>query len=351
MRIAASRLADRECRPGQQLDDARARRRAGRCRVQQQDFADLLLDRWCRRISEVIGSWMMMVMSLPRTCASALGMPSNPALEGIVPTDGSPPDRAAASSPTARSDCRSRIADQRTVPPLGRTRCDRREHCAALRKATERSDGESGWFAIIRNVFLRVEGVAHRFADEDQQRQHERDVKKPTAEPGRLDVGLALPSIPSDGEPGGRPKPRKSSAVSVITERRHDERQERHGRHHRVRQQVAEHDGAVRDAEARAAWMYSKLRPRRNSARTSPTSDTQENSSRIPSSTKKPGTSTGRDDQQQIERRDRGPDLDEALEQQVGPAAEIALHGAAATPMIDEMMVSVSPNSTEMRKP
>ena len=43
---------------------------------------------------------------------------------------------------------------------------------------------------------------------------------------------------------------------------------------------------------ARAAWMYSKLRPRRNSARTRPTSDTQENSSRMPSSTKKPGTST-----------------------------------------------------------
>ena len=43
---------------------------------------------------------------------------------------------------------------------------------------------------------------------------------------------------------------------------------------------------------ARAAWIYSKLRPRRNSARTRPTSDTQENSSRIPSSTKKPGTST-----------------------------------------------------------
>ena len=43
---------------------------------------------------------------------------------------------------------------------------------------------------------------------------------------------------------------------------------------------------------ARAAWMYSKLRPRRNSARTRPTSRTQENSSRMPSSTKKPGTST-----------------------------------------------------------
>ena len=64
-------------------------------------------------------------------------------------------------------------------------------------------------------------------------------------------------------------------------------------RHHGVRQQVAEHDGArCETPSARAAWMYSKLRPRRNSARTRPTSDTQENSSRMPSSTKKPGTST-----------------------------------------------------------
>ena len=49
---------------------------------------------------------------------------------------------------------------------------------------------------------------------------------------------------------------------------------------------------ALDTPSARAAWTYSKLRPRRNSARTRPTSDTQENSSRMPSSTKKPGTST-----------------------------------------------------------
>ena len=49
---------------------------------------------------------------------------------------------------------------------------------------------------------------------------------------------------------------------------------------------------ALETPSARAAWMYSKLRPRRNSARTKPTSDTQENSSMIPSSVKKPGTST-----------------------------------------------------------
>src|SRR6185312_17011255 len=37
----------------------------------------------------------------------------------------------------------------------------------------------------------------------------------------------------------------------------------------------------------------------------------------------------GRDDQQQIERRNRGPDLDEALEQKIGPAPEISLHGTS----------------------
>ena len=49
---------------------------------------------------------------------------------------------------------------------------------------------------------------------------------------------------------------------------------------------------AFETPSARAARMYSKLRPRRNSARTRPTSDTQENNSKMPSSTKKPGTST-----------------------------------------------------------
>ena len=63
---------------------------------------------------------------------------------------------------------------------------------------------------------------------------------------------LSLPcssSSPSEGEPGGRPKPRKSSEVSVVIEPLRDERQEGQRRHHRVGQQVAEHDGAVGDAE------------------------------------------------------------------------------------------------------
>src|SRR5579863_9776187 len=106
---------------------------------------------------------------------------------------------------------------------------------------------------------------------------------------------FALPcdsNSPSDGDPGGRPKPRKSSAVSVITD---DETM--NGRNVMVatiafgnkwRNMIT----ALDTPSARAAWMYSKLRPRRNSARTRPTRDTQENNRRMPSSTKKPGTNT-----------------------------------------------------------
>src|SRR5262245_9378889 len=119
-------------------------------------------------------------------------------------------------------------------------------------------------------------------------------VKKPVM-PSHGAWILPLPwasSSPSEGEPGGRPNPRKSSEVSAATE---DETM--NGRNvmvatialgSRWRNMIT----ALDTPNARAAWTYSKLRARRNSARTSPTNDTHENSSRIPSSTKKPGTST-----------------------------------------------------------
>src|ERR1700710_110260 len=118
--------------------------------------------------------------------------------------------------------------------------------------------------------------------------------KKPV-NPSQGACTLALPcdsNSPSDGEPGGSPKPRKSSAVSVMTD---DDTM--NGRKVMVatmafgskcRNMIL----ALETPSARAAMMYSKLRPRKNSARTRPTSDTHENSSRMPSSTKKPGTST-----------------------------------------------------------
>ena len=106
---------------------------------------------------------------------------------------------------------------------------------------------------------------------------------------------LSLPCAsisPSEGEPGGRPKPRKSSEVSVVIEplrmngRKVSVATMALGR--RWRNMMVR----LETPSARAALMYSKFRPRRNSARTTPTSDTQENRSRMPRSTKKLGAIT-----------------------------------------------------------
>src|ERR1700746_1179310 len=118
--------------------------------------------------------------------------------------------------------------------------------------------------------------------------------KKP-AKPshGAWILALACDSnSPSEGEPGGKPNPRKSSAVSVITD---DDTMK--GRKvmvatiafgNRWRNMMT----ALETPSARAAWMYSKFLPRKNSARTRPTKDTQENSIRMPRITKNPGGST-----------------------------------------------------------
>src|ERR1700726_4080484 len=115
--------------------------------------------------------------------------------------------------------------------------------------------------------------------------------KKPV-KPSHGACTLALPcdsSSPSEGEPGGNPKPRKSSAVSVITD---DDTMK--GRKvmvatiafgNRWRNMIT----GLETPSARAAWIYSKLRPRRNSARTGPTSAPRENNNRMPRRTKKPG--------------------------------------------------------------
>src|SRR6185437_6402519 len=105
---------------------------------------------------------------------------------------------------------------------------------------------------------------------------------------------LALPcasSSPSDAEPGGSPSPRKSSAVSAVMEP-----DSLNGRKvivatmalgKRWRNMMR----ALESPSARAARMYSRLRPRRNSARTTPTRYTQWNSRRMMRSVQKPGTS------------------------------------------------------------
>jgi hypothetical protein len=72
-----------------------------------------------------------------------------------------------------------------------------------------------------REGLARIEGVADRLADEDQQGQHDRHGEEAgqPSQPWCLQVVLALAQeFPREGEPGGRPKPRKSSDVSVVIE-------------------------------------------------------------------------------------------------------------------------------------
>jgi len=121
------------------------------------------------------------------------------------------------------------------------------------------------------------------------------DMVKKAARPSQGACRFFLPCAiisPSEAEPGGMPKPRKSSEVSVVIE---PERMK--GRKvsvatmafgSRCRYMIVQ----LPTPSARAARTYSKLRARRNSARTTPTKLVHENSSMTPSSTKKPGGNT-----------------------------------------------------------
>src|SRR6476469_11118612 len=165
--------------------------------------------------------------------------------------------------------------------------------CRAQKRSTDLERRESGLSRSSERL-SRIECIAHRFADEDQQRQHECNAEEPCeAKPRRLHVRLALrEKFTERGRTGRQAETEEVERGQCHHGRREDKRQERHRRDHRVRQQMAEDDHHVRYAERARPVIYSKLRPRRNSARTRPTSETQENKSSIPSKTKNPGTST-----------------------------------------------------------
>src|SRR6185312_14702334 len=104
----------------------------------------------------------------------------------------------------------------------------------------------------------------------------------------RLFLACATNS-PSDGEPGGRPKPRKSNVESRVTEP-----DRMNGKYVRVATiafgRIWRRITVTSDTpSALAARTYSRLRPRRNSALTTPVRFIQRNSNRKISSTQKPG--------------------------------------------------------------
>ena len=124
-------------------------------------------------------------------------------------------------------------------------------------------------------------------------------------------------SSPSEAEPGGRPKPRKSSEVSVGDRAVEDEGQEGQRRHHGVGQEVPEHDRAVGDAERpRGVDIFEVARAQELGPHDADEGDPGEQQHQAEQD-EEAGRQHGRHDQQQIEHGDRRPDLDEALEQKV----------------------------------
>src|SRR6476620_579757 len=255
----------------------------------------------------------------------------------------------------------ARLSDQRhalAAPDLERNMIDRNRSAARLMKRhREIADVEqwlvdgvhAGYLNVLRGSKASRTASPMKISNDSMMATAKKPVK-----PSQGAWTLALPcdsNSPSEGEPGGNPKPRKSSAVSVITD---DETMK--GRNvmvatmalgNRCRNMIL----ALDTPSARAAMMYSKLRPRRNSARTRPTKETHENNRRMPSRTKKPGTST---DDRINNRYSEGIAVQTSMNRWKARSIQPPKYPCtppAATPMIDEMMVRLSPNSTEMRNP
>jgi hypothetical protein len=149
----------------------------------------------CSGLSEVIGSWKIIEMR----CRGRRAAPLAPrqqvlALEQDLPA-GMRCRRIGSSFSTD-----SAVTDlpeplRPPAPPSRPWRCRRRrrarpERRRLLRKATERSRTESSRRSSER--LSRIEGVAHRLADEDEQRQHQRDDEE-AGEPSHGACRLFLP--------------------------------------------------------------------------------------------------------------------------------------------------------------
>src|SRR5947207_15837574 len=158
----------------------------------------------CSGFSEVIGSWKIIAMRLPRISRSRAG---------ALPTNSSPAKRMLLSGVCAAAgygnSCRidSAVTDfpeplsptSASVSPRSRVNeaCFTASTAGAPRqppKVTLRSRTSSRLIAKSSSDDLaRVERVAHRFADADQQAQHDCEHREGSdAEPRRLQIRLAL---------------------------------------------------------------------------------------------------------------------------------------------------------------
>src|SRR5580700_12121752 len=232
----------------------------------------------CSGLSEVIGSWKTIAIRLPRTSrnrAGAAPTSSSPAkrmlLSGVCEAagwgrsckiDSAVTDFPEPLSPTsARVSPRSSGKDARFTASTGgapraprkvtlRSRTSNRLTAIPAPPASGRLAG--GTPALLsRHHLARIEGVAHRLADENEQAEHHRqNSERGDPEPRRLQIGLALREQLAE-----RRRARRQAKAEKIERGQggdravKDERHERDCRHCRVRQDMPEDDDRVGDAK------------------------------------------------------------------------------------------------------
>src|ERR1700694_3910763 len=89
---------------------------------------------------------------------------------------------------------------------------------------------------------------------------------------------------------------------------------------------MAEHDGAIRYTERTRSLDVFKIASAQEFGAHQADERHPGEQQKNPEQHEETGHQNGRDDQQEIESRHRSPNLDEALKQEIGPAAEISLH-------------------------
>ena len=152
--------------------------------------------------------------------------------------------------------------------------------------------------------------------------------------PARPSHGAWMFDLPCCSSLAERRRARRQAEAEEVEggERHHragqDERQHRHGGDHGVRQKVAEHDDRVGDAERARGLDVFEIAPAQELRAHQPDQRHPGEQEEDAEQDEEAGHQHRGDDEQEIELGDRRPDLDEALEQEIGPAAEIALHRA-----------------------
>ena len=104
----------------------------------------------------------------------------------------------------------------------------------------------------------------------------------------------------------------------------------RHGRHHGVRQEVAEHDDSVGHAERARRLDIFEIAPAQELGAHQADQAHPGKQQQDAKQHEEAGNQHRGDDQEQIKLRHRRPYFDEALKQEISPAAEIALHRAGS---------------------